>query len=62
MLTPCIQVCELDEEGRCIGCARTAQEIAAWTRYDEATRRAIMDELPARRSAAEARAAIRPTQ
>ncbi len=56
MLTPCIQVCELDAERRCIGCARTAQEIAAWTRYDDATRRAIMAELPGRRSAAEARA------
>jgi monothiol glutaredoxin len=29
--SPCIKVCVLDTAGRCTGCLRTLQEIAAWT-------------------------------
>ena len=49
--TPCIQVCAVDgESGLCLGCFRTLQEIATWSRLDEATRLQLMAELPARRS------------
>ncbi|MBS0385391.1 MAG: DUF1289 domain-containing protein [Proteobacteria bacterium] len=47
--TPCIKVCIVDgASGLCIGCGRTLAEIAAWGGMDEARRRSIMDELPAR--------------
>lgn len=36
--------------GLCIGCARTAREIAGWRQADEGTRRRIWDDLPARRA------------
>ena len=28
--TPCINVCFIDDEGYCLGCARTAKEIRGW--------------------------------
>ena len=47
--TPCIRLCTLDPETRtCLGCGRTLDEIAAWTRYSEAEREAIMARLPER--------------
>ena len=39
--------------GFCLGCYRTLDEIAAWSMLDVATRRAIVDALPARRAMAE---------
>jgi predicted Fe-S protein YdhL (DUF1289 family) len=48
--TPCIKVCVVDgESGLCLGCQRTLAEVAAWTRFSDAERQAIMAELPARR-------------
>lgn len=47
--SPCIKVCAVDGgSGLCIGCGRTLKEIASWGGLDEATRRSIMAELPAR--------------
>ena len=47
--TPCRKVCAVEgATGLCIGCGRTLREIAAWGSYDEALRRQIMAELPAR--------------
>jgi predicted Fe-S protein YdhL (DUF1289 family) len=49
--TPCIQVCTVDgESGLCLGCYRQLKEIAAWSRFSDEERAAIMAELPARRS------------
>lgn len=45
--TPCIQVCELGEDERCIGCGRSLAELAAWTRMTEAERRRVMQRLQA---------------
>ena len=48
--TPCIKVCCVDgESGLCLGCFRTLPEIAAWAALDDATRNAVMADLPARR-------------
>ncbi|MEM9628787.1 MAG: DUF1289 domain-containing protein [Pseudomonadota bacterium] len=48
-ISPCVGVCELDEvSGYCLGCARTGDEIAGWSRADEAERQAIWAALPAR--------------
>jgi predicted Fe-S protein YdhL (DUF1289 family) len=52
--SPCISVCEMSpHNGFCLGCYRTLDEIAAWSVLDAATRRAIVDALPARRAMAE---------
>jgi predicted Fe-S protein YdhL (DUF1289 family) len=49
--TPCVKVCVVDgESGLCLGCYRTLHEVAAWARFDEAQRAALMVELPSRRS------------
>jgi uncharacterized protein len=49
-LTPCIKVCVIDAAtGLCTGCARSLQEIAAWSTMSDAERSRIMSELPARR-------------
>jgi predicted Fe-S protein YdhL (DUF1289 family) len=48
--SPCIGVCALDPAtGRCEGCLRTIDEIAAWGALDEHARREIWQRLPARR-------------
>lgn len=28
--SPCIQVCEVDEQAVCVGCGRTSEEIGRW--------------------------------
>jgi len=50
--SPCINVCRMDaRHGWCEGCARTIDEIAAWASLDDAAKRAIWRQLPARRAA-----------
>lgn len=50
--TPCIGVCMINaEEERCFGCLRTLDEIAHWGSYSDAERRAVMQQLDARRAA-----------
>lgn len=47
--TPCLKVCLVsDRTSQCIGCGRTIEEIAAWSRLTEPERLAIMAQLPAR--------------
>jgi predicted Fe-S protein YdhL (DUF1289 family) len=49
ILTPCIDVCQIDRKtGLCIGCKRSRDEIARWSRIGDDERRRIMAELPAR--------------
>ena len=49
--SPCINVCKIDPKTQlCLGCARTIQEIAAWSRLTEAQRKAIVERLAARKS------------
>lgn len=40
--SPCVQVCALDEQDICIGCQRSAAEITAWGRMDNAERREVL--------------------
>jgi predicted Fe-S protein YdhL (DUF1289 family) len=44
MLSPCINVCKLDH-GICIGCNRTIEEIANWTRYNNHQRQKIINRV-----------------
>jgi len=49
--TPCIQVCAIDgESGLCLGCFRTLDEIAGWSRLTDAERDRLMAAAPGRRS------------
>jgi predicted Fe-S protein YdhL (DUF1289 family) len=56
--TPCVNVCVLDPlSALCIGCGRTADEIAAWTTMSEAERLAVMGALGQRLIEARSRSA-----
>lgn len=47
--SPCVKVCVVHPAARiCVGCYRTTDEIAAWSRMTPQERRAVMAELPAR--------------
>lgn len=47
--SPCVQVCLIHPETRtCLGCRRTAEEIAGWARLAPEARARIMAELPTR--------------
>ena len=47
--SPCIKVCVIQpKSGLCIGCKRTGEEIARWSKFSPEERRAIMAALPAR--------------
>ena len=47
--SPCVKICLIHPEARiCIGCNRTADEIAGWSRMTPEARRAVMADLPGR--------------
>lgn len=47
--SPCVKICVIHAgAGLCVGCHRSRDEIAAWSRMAPEERRRIMDELPAR--------------
>ncbi len=49
VLSPCVGVCALDEQtGWCMGCGRSADEIAAWQTMNPDEQKACWDELEAR--------------
>lgn len=49
--SPCVKICVVHREaGLCTGCLRTMDEIANWSTLSPDARRAIMDQLPSRRS------------
>lgn len=51
ILSPCIGVCELDQQGLCAGCHRTSHEIASWSLYSDDQRAYVMEKiLPMRES------------
>jgi len=47
--SPCIRICVIQPQSRlCVGCHRTIDEIAQWSRMTPATRSSVMAELPGR--------------
>jgi predicted Fe-S protein YdhL (DUF1289 family) len=47
--SPCRSICKMDvASGYCEGCLRTIEEIAGWSKADDAERRRIWALLPAR--------------
>ena len=49
--SPCISICVMNEKtGWCTGCYRTIDEIAVWGMLEDDDKRAVLAELPTRRS------------
>jgi uncharacterized protein len=47
--SPCVKICVIHPQaGLCVGCHRTSDEIAAWSRMSPEARRMVMAELPDR--------------
>lgn len=47
--SPCVKICVVHPEARlCVGCYRSIDEIARWSRMTPEARRAVMAELPGR--------------
>ena len=56
MESPCVKVCTYDQErGLCLGCGRTLEEIGAWFSMRDEERRAVMEKLPERLKAWQAK-------
>lgn len=52
--SPCVSVCRMDPDaGLCIGCLRTIDEIIAWGRMDDTSKRRVWESIVTR-------AALRP--
>ena len=48
--SPCINICNMDaQSGLCAGCFRTIDEIAAWSKADDARRVSILAAVARRR-------------
>ena len=51
--SPCVGVCQIDRDTRfCLGCWRTIEEIAHWSRYGDPRRLEVLDLLRERQRAA----------
>jgi uncharacterized protein len=47
--SPCVKTCALDEQGYCVGCLRTGEEIARWLALSAAEQWRLVAELAVRR-------------
>lgn len=51
ILSPCVNICEMGDDGLCDGCLRTLDEIGGWMVMSPEMRRHVMETLiPARES------------
>lgn len=49
--SPCINICVVHPTARiCTGCHRSIEEISIWSRLSPDARRAVLDDLPNRKS------------
>ncbi len=48
--SPCINICELNEDNVCIGCYRTGQEISRWGKMTSEEQLAVMKKVHQRES------------
>ena len=51
VLSPCIGICNIDDDGLCAGCHRTGDEIAAWPLMNDDVRLRLMEDVLPRRAA-----------
>lgn len=47
--SPCIDVCKLDEHNICIGCWRTLEEIAVWSKLNEQQKITVLENCEVRK-------------
>lgn len=48
--SPCVKVCMIHPDAKlCIGCYRTSDEIAGWSKLTPEKRRSLIEELPTRK-------------
>jgi predicted Fe-S protein YdhL (DUF1289 family) len=45
VLSPCVGVCALDDDGLCLGCHRTSAEIARWIHMSDDERLRLMEDV-----------------
>jgi predicted Fe-S protein YdhL (DUF1289 family) len=48
-VSPCVQVCVLDDDQVCIGCGRTVDDVIAWTRLTDAQKWLVLEQSAQRR-------------
>lgn len=48
-LSPCVLLCTLDDERRCLGCGRTLQQISTWALMSIGEQWAVIDQLNAQK-------------
>ena len=46
--SPCVSVCTLDDDDRCLGCGRTLEQISRWALMSKEEQWAIVDQLARR--------------
>jgi len=51
VLSPCVGICSLDEEGLCEGCHRSSAEIARWPQMNDDQRLYVMEVVLPQREA-----------
>lgn len=51
VLSPCIGVCTMEDDGFCAGCHRTGNEIAAWPMMNDDARLRLMEDVLPQRAA-----------
>ena len=51
VLSPCIGICNIDDDGLGAGCHRTGDEIAAWPLMNDDVRLRLMEDVLPRRAA-----------
>lgn len=51
VLSPCIGICSIDDDGLCGGCHRTGDEIAAWSLMNDDVRLRLMEDVLPQRAA-----------
>ncbi len=51
VLSPCIGICNIDDDGLCAGCHRTGDEIAAWSAMNDDVRLRLMEDVLPQRAA-----------
>lgn len=48
-VSPCVQICTLDDANVCVGCYRSLQEIGDWSRMTAAEQQAVIERAERRR-------------
>ena len=54
VLSPCIGICQLADDGYCVGCLRSGDEIGRWLSMGDAERHHIMHVVLPQREATQA--------